>query len=281
MIMNYLEYNIKIDPFDITSSEIIVALLAECDFDTFVDTETGLLAYIPENFEKETQIVEVFAKLNIPAKVSFTKKIIEQRNWNEVWENNFEPIFIDNTIAVLAPFHTVKDKFNYEIIIEPKMSFGTGHHETTSLMMSQMLNTGFNMKSVLDMGCGTGILAILAEKLGATKIVAIDNDEWAYNNCIENFERNQCKHESVLLGNAHSIPDTTFDIILANINRNILLADINVYAQHLLSNGLLLVSGFYQSDLPMIENECNKHNLLLEKTTVKNQWICTLFIKGS
>jgi ribosomal protein L11 methyltransferase len=277
--MNYIEYNIKIDPYDKNLSEVIVAILADSGFESFVDTETGLLAYIPENIHKVSTVEKAISKIITHSDISYSYKSIAQQNWNAVWESNFEPIFIDNAIAVRAPFHEIHEKYKYEITIEPKMSFGTGHHETTSLVMSQMLALDFKNKTVLDMGCGTGILAILANKLGASDIIAIDNDEWAYENSKENTERNNCNSITVLLGDKLVIPKKKFDIILANINRNILLNDISNYTASLKQQGLLVLSGIYSEDLQIIENECNNNNLTLIKRLEKNNWVCGLFKK--
>ena len=188
--MNYLEYKITIQPLSSEVSEILVAHLAEVGFESFVDIDSGLLAYIPESLHQPDVIKLMFEKVNLGSGISYAIKVVEQQNWNALWESNFEPIFIDGQIAVVAPFHEVKENYQYKILIEPKMSFGTGHHETTSLVMSQMLDIDFKSKNILDMGSGTGILAILAKMLGATGITAIDNDEWAYNNALENFEKN-------------------------------------------------------------------------------------------
>jgi ribosomal protein L11 methyltransferase len=278
--MNYVEYNIVIDPLDNNISEIIVAVLADSGFESFVETETGLLAYVPENLHKVSTVEKAISKVRTRSDISYSYKRIVQQNWNTIWESNFEPIFINNTIAVWAPFHEKKEKYKYEIIIEPKMSFGTGHHETTSLVMSQMLNIDFYNKTILDMGCGTGILAILAHKLGATDITAIDNDEWAFENSKENIEKNNCTSITVLLGDVTAIPQKQFDIILANINRNILLDDISKYSSVLKNQGELLLSGIYSEDLQAIETECKKNDLTIQNHLEKNKWVCGLFIKG-
>jgi ribosomal protein L11 methyltransferase len=279
--MNYIECNFQIDPFDVITAEIILAVLADIGFESFVETETGLQAYIPEKIYNANLLENTIEQVVTQSKVTYNVNKIPKQNWNAVWESNFEPIYIEDEIAVVAPFHNIKKKFTYTIVIEPKMSFGTGHHETTSLVMSQMLEIDFKNKAVLDMGCGTGILAILASKMGSDDITAIDNDEWAYTNALENMERNKCNKTLILLGNAGSIPQKKFDIILANINRNILLNDIKTYTSHLRINGLLLLSGFYQEDLTIIDNECIKNSLSRLRINEKNKWISVLFLKSS
>jgi ribosomal protein L11 methyltransferase len=278
--MNYIEYTITIKPFSSEVSEIVVACLAEIGFESFVDTDSGLLAYVPENNHRPEEIKSVLKNVSVNSSLSYTMQSIEQQNWNAIWESNFEPIFIDGKIAVVAPFHEVREAYQYKILIEPKMSFGTGHHETTSLVMSQMLEMDWESKNILDMGSGTGILAILAKMLGANSITAIDNDEWAFTNALENFEKNKISCANVILGDAGSIPGFVFDIIIANINRNILLRDINVYCKHLKPGGLLLLSGFYSDDNGLIVEECSKNGLTLQKVNEKNRWVSTLFIKG-
>jgi ribosomal protein L11 methyltransferase len=278
--MDYFEVEINIAPYSVEISEILVAELGELGFESFVDTETGIQAYIPARLFEKTMLSKVFAPLRFENTVfSFSEKLIPAQNWNALWESNFEPIYISNKILVRAPFHNITEKYDYEIVIEPKMSFGTGHHETTSLVMEQMLNIDFQQNTVLDMGCGTGILAILASMLGASDIVAIDFDDWAYQNTIENFQRNNCEHILALCGDALAIPSKKFDTILANINRNVLLNDISKYTSVLKSNGILVLSGFYIDDVHLIEKEANRNNLTLQKVNSKNNWAVCIFIK--
>ena len=211
-------------------------------------------------------------------KIDYTFEDIEQTNWNEEWEKNFNPIVVDDMVSVRAPFHEKRDDVKYDLIIEPKMSFGTGHHETTHMMIQHILQNDFKHKSVLDMGCGTGVLAILAEKVGATKLDAIDIDNWCYLNSLENVERNDCKNISVYEGDVTLLNGKKYDSIIANINRNILLADISEYAKCLNENGSLFLSGFYEQDIPIIKAECNKQMLKLTKTLQKGQWVSLKFI---
>ena len=209
--------------------------------------------------------------------ITYTFNDIEQTNWNKEWEKNFNPIVVDNLVTVRAPFHETPNT-KFDLIIEPKMSFGTGHHETTHMMIQHILKNDFKNKSVLDMGCGTGVLAILAEKVGATKLDAIDIDNWCYLNSLENVERNNCKSISVFEGDVALLKEKAYDSIIANINRNILLADIGAYAKCLNKNGTLFLSGFYKEDIPLLEAECNKHHLKLQETLKKGSWISLKFI---
>ena len=278
--MDYFEYEILIQPFSEEKAEIIIAKLAETGFESFEETDFGVKAYSPQNLSNEKNIIETLDNIKFEkTEISYSHKIIKAQKWNVVWESNFEPIYIEGKIFVRAPFHKPEGKFKHEIIIEPKMSFGTGHHETTSLMMGQMLHFDFHNKIVLDIGCGTGILAILSAQLGANDITAIDFDEWAYENSIENFERNNCSFIKPILGDATKVPNKKFDIVLANINRNVLLNDIKLYTEFLNPVGHLLISGFYNSDIPLIKEEANKHMLVLISEKFKNNWVACNFLK--
>jgi ribosomal protein L11 methyltransferase len=277
--MDYFEFEIYILPFSVEKAEIVIAQLSVCGFESFEETGFGVKAYIPRNLYQEKSIFELLDNIKFEGTgISYNYKIIKAQNWNALWESNFEPIYIDDKILVRAPFHNSEANFKHEIIIEPKMSFGTGHHETTSLMMEQMLQLNFNIKIILDMGCGTGILAILAAQLGATDITAIDFDKWAYENSIENFERNNCPFVRAILGDATNIPDKKFDIVLANINRNVLLNDIKIYSSFLKPGGQLLLSGFYNIDVPVIIQEAGNYDLIFTSEKFKNNWaVCNFF----
>lgn len=278
--MNYIEIDIIITPYTTEISEILMAELAEVGFESFTENENGLKAYVPEKSYSKEETAKLLTNTRFfGISISYSEQLIEAQNWNALWESNFEPITVKDKILVKAPFHKIEGNYTHTITIEPKMSFGTGHHETTSLMMELMLDLPFSGKNVLDMGCGTGILAILAHQLNATNITAIDFDEWAYENSIENFERNNCPQIKALLGDSTVIPNRNFDIILANINRNVLLADIPNYASHLISGGLLLLSGFYISDIEAIESvtKGNAFERLYFKD--KNNWVSCLYKK--
>ena len=271
----YIGYDFKVKPLQ-PAVEILIAELGCAGFESFVETNEGVTAYIQkEDWDKDI-LKHIHVLHSDEFKINYSYKEIEQTNWNAEWERNFKPIVVDSQCAVRAPFH---EKLNteFDIIIEPKMSFGTGHHETTHMMIQFILKHDFNNKSVLDMGCGTGVLAILAEMKGATYIDAIDIDNWCYINSLENVERNMCTKVSVYEGDVTLLHGRTYDIIIANINRNILLSDISTYATCLNENGLLFLSGFYQDDIPIIEAECNKYALSLKDKIQRNNWMALMF----
>lgn len=274
----YLEFDFKVSPIEL-GRDILIAELGYAGFESFVETEDGVLAYIQKNDWNESLLNEVEILKNSSFQISFTRKEIEQVNWNEEWEKNFEPILVDEICSVRAPFHSKPD-VQYDIVIEPKMSFGTGHHETTHMMIQHILKNDWQGKKVLDMGCGTAVLAILAEMKGAQPIDAIDIDNWCYLNSMENAERNNCKHITVYEGDASLLQDKKYESIIANINRNILLNDMKVYAACLSENGELYLSGFYSEDLEAIEKECNKHGLKLVDYLTRNNWVGAKFIKN-
>ena len=276
--MNYIELNFDIFPPHYI--EIIVAALAEFGFESFLEHDTGFLAYIPEKDFNEALFAELDILKDDEFYKTYTIKTIPDQNWNALWESNFEAVEIDKLLYIRAPFHPAKEGFLHEIIIEPKMSFGTGHHETTHLMAKLLLEHTIKDLSLLDMGCGTAILAILAHKMGAKPILAIDNDEWAYNNSLENIKKNDAEAIKVLLGDASLLTNQAFDIILANINRNILLNDIPAYASVLKTKGLLMMSGFYESDLPAIKQKAAQFELHFERYLVRNEWCACLLMKN-
>ncbi len=273
----YIEYHFTISPLQ-PASEILVAQLGELNFESFTETETGLKAYIQKE-DLNTELVDEVQILNSSEfEISYDVTEIPQVNWNEEWEKNFNPIEVNGECALRAPFHP---PFNvkYEIVIEPKMSFGTGHHETTFMMLQFILENDFKGKSVIDMGCGTAVLAILAEMKGATKIDAVDIDEWCYENSVENIERNHCKNISVYQGDASFFEDKRYEVIIANINRNILLQDMGVYAKSLEEKGTLYLSGFYKEDLGLITETCNNLGLTFVENKERNNWIAAKFRK--
>ena len=274
--MVYLGYEFKVIPLQ-PGVDILIAELGEAGFETFVETEDGLSAYIQKEDWNENILEDIQILNSDEFEINYTFEEIEQTNWNIEWEKNFNPIIVDNVCSVRAPFHE-KPNTVYDIVIEPKMSFGTGHHETTHMMIQHILKNDFTNKSVLDMGCGTGILAILTEMKGAKPIDAIDYDNWCYLNSLENVERNDCKHIIVLEGDAGLLKNRAYDIIIANINRNILLNDINVYVGCLNKNGSLFLSGFYKDDILAIEEECNKYNLKLVEVIEENNWVALKFV---
>lgn len=272
----YIGYYFKVAPLQ-PGAEILIAELGETGFESFVETEEGIEAYIQKS-EWNEDILEDIQILNSEEfEISHTFEEIKQINWNEEWEKNFNPILVDGICSVRAPFHE-KPNTEFDIIIEPKMSFGTGHHETTHMMIQHILKNDFKNKSVLDMGCGTAVLAILAEKNGANCVDAIDYDNWCYVNSLENVERNNCKNITVMEGDASLLSDQKYDIIIANINRNILLNDIGSYVNCMNVNGAMFLSGFYDTDIPSIEAECNKHDLKLVDKLEKNKWVALKFV---
>jgi ribosomal protein L11 methyltransferase len=273
----YIGYHFQISPLEL-GSEILIAELGEKAFESFIETETGISAYVQKDLWNENILDDIQILANPEFTISYSFEEIEQVNWNEEWEKNFEAIEVDGKCHVRAPFHE-KTNAEYDIIIEPKMSFGTGHHETTHMMIQHILETDCTNKKTLDMGCGTAILAILAEMKGAQPIDAIDIDNWCYLNSIENAERNNCKHISVYEGDADLLVGKRYDIIIANINRNILLNDMQTYVDCLNENGLLFLSGFYTEDIPVISESCISKGLTYVKQFERNNWVALKFTK--
>lgn len=273
----YVEYDFRVSPLQ-PGNDILIAELGELGFDSFVENEVGLQAYIPKSLWDEEAVASLYILSQPEFTISFIHREIVPENWNETWEKNFHPITVDGICTVRAPFHEVPTTA-YDLIIEPKMSFGTGHHETTHMMLRYLLNMDMEGKKVLDMGCGTAVLAILAEKRGAAAVDAIDIDNWCYLNSLENAERNGCERISVYEGDAALIrPGTGYDVIIANINRNILLTDIPIYTRALAQGGTLLLSGFYEDDIPVIEAKCAESALKLVEKQEMNLWVALKFL---
>lgn len=277
MSNEYIAYNFTVIPKQ-PATEILIAELGHAGFESFVETENGVIAYIQKDEYHEDILKDIFVLQNDEFDISFTKEDIAQVNWNAEWEKNFQPIQVGGLVSIRAPFHETPN-LKYDIIIEPKMSFGTGHHETTHMMVQHLLDIDLESKKVLDMGCGTGILAIFSEMKGAKPIDAIDIDEWCYENSLENCERNKCEHIFVHQGDASLLINKKYDVIIANINRNILLADIKIYAHCLNENGVLLLSGFYQEDISIIDAETSKYNLKLDTIIERNNWVAIKYLK--
>lgn len=272
----YIGYDFKVAPLQ-PASEILIAELGYAGFESFVESDEGVTAYIQKEDWNAFILEDIQVLKSEEFKISYDFNEIENVNWNAEWESNFEPIVVDNRVTVRAPFHPIPDT-EFDIIIEPKMSFGTGHHETTHMMIQHILKNDFKDKSVLDMGCGTGVLAIMAEKVGASRAYAIDIDNWCYLNSLENAERNKCKNISVFEGDSGLLAGKSYDIIIANINRNVLLDDIPIYANCLKPNGILLLSGFYKDDIAIIERACNLNMLKLNETLQRGEWVSLKFI---
>lgn len=253
--------------------EILVAELGAIGFESFTESDDGgLSAYIQSDDWSEGILEQVQILSSDEVDFEVEREDIEQVNWNEEWEKNFEPIEVKGRVSVRAPFHE-GEALEYNIVIEPKMSFGTGHHETTHLMIEYLLDTDLKGKSVLDMGCGTGILAIFSEMRGASEVEAIDIDSWCYENSVENVARNNCERIKVFEGDASLLTDQKFDVIIANINRNILLEDMSKYVGCLNPGGLLLLSGFYREDIEQIGRKAEELGLEKQSQKERNLWV--------
>ncbi len=273
----YIEYTFKVAPKE-PATEILIAELGSVGFESFVENDNGVVAFIQQQDWSENLLDDIFILKSDEFKISFTHKEIAQENWNEEWEKNFTPIQVDDKVSIRAPFHE-NPNLPYDIVIEPKMSFGTGHHETTHMMVQHLLELNVENKKVLDMGCGTGILAIFAEMKGAKPIDAIDIDNWCYLNSLENVERNNCKSISVYEGDASLLVNKKYDIVIANINRNILLTDLKTYVNCLNEKGIVLLSGFYEEDIPIIDAEARKYDLTLDTVIKRNNWVAVKYLK--
>lgn len=272
----YLGYHFKVEPKEL-GTEILIAELGEKPFESFIETEDGFSAYIQKDVWTDNVLEDIYLLSSPEFTISYTIEEIEQVNWNEEWEKNFEPIDVDGKCHVRAPFHP-KTSAEFDIVIEPKMSFGTGHHETTHMMIQHLLDMEVAGMKTLDMGCGTAILAILAEMKGAEPIDAIDIDNWCYLNSIENTERNNCHKISVYEGDAELLKGKKYDLIIANINRNILLNDMQQYVDCMNKNGVLLLSGFYNEDIPFIDASCTEKGLTFVKKLERNNWVSLKYI---
>lgn len=276
--MNYIEYKFTISPLE-PWREILLAMLAECGFESFTDMDDGLNAYV-RILDEDVKCIDERVNVLHDAHITFQRSEIQQQNWNEVWESGFNPIIVNNQCYIRAEFHENKPEISYEIIIQPKMSFGTGHHETTHLMVEYLLESKLEDKDVLDMGCGTSILAILAKKRGADYVEAIDIDDWAIENSIENAKRNSVEI-TAKLGDASILGNRKFDTIIANIQRNILLEDIPKYVKVLKpTNGELVLSGLMEADFDDIKSKCEENGLSFVSKKQRNEWIALKFVKN-
>lgn len=253
--------------------ELIMAEMGEAGFDSFLETENGFEAYVEMEKYDKVQLQAIKDKYSRLTQVKFFHDRIEKQNWNEIWERNYQPIIVEDTCVIRADFHKIEKVFSYELIITPKMSFGTGHHETTYLMIKNQLQINHQHKRVMDAGCGTAILSIMASKLGAKAVEAFDIDEWSVSNGKENIEVNGCLNIHQQLGKLGELTFTgKFDIILANINKNVLLDEMNLYKEYLDDDGLLLISGFYTHDIPDLLREAGLHNLRELSRDEREQW---------
>lgn len=279
--MNYIEVKFICTPNDEVVADVLSATIAEIGFESFVSTDEGVTAYIPSDIYNEDTLNEALGLFPLEAQITCVAEEIVGKDWNEEWEKNyFKPLIIDGKCIIQSTFHKEPATYQYNIIIEPKMAFGTGHHQTTELMIREMLSFDFDAKSVLDMGCGTAILAVLASMKGADPILAIDIDQWAYDNAVENTQLNGVNNIEIQIGGAELLQaDLSFDVILANINRNILLQDIKAYSKVLNVGGVLFMSGFYEEDIPMIQAEAEKYGLRFCHHRTKENWAVVKFEK--
>jgi ribosomal protein L11 methyltransferase len=274
--MDYMRVSFFNDP---SMNEAIIAWIAESDFTMFEEVPDGVQAYSPAEEFDEKRFKEFMAGIPALKNIRYDISLIKDQNWNKEWESNFEPVLVNGRVYIRAPFHPEGNEYQYRITIEPKMSFGTGHHATTALMLELMLQFDFKDKNVLDMGCGTAVLGIMAGQLGAKKILAIDIDEWAYENSIENIARNDAKNIEVRKGDVSLIKDLNFDIILANINRNVLLNDIKSYASSLEKGGDLYLSGILISDKDIISSTALAEGLSYITEASRDNWLAMYFKK--
>ena len=273
----YIAYDFSVTPKN-PATEILIAELGYVGFESFVENDNGVTAYIQKQEWNSNILDDLYILGSAEFKIKFSYHEVIQTNWNKEWEKNFNPIQVDGLVSVRAPFHE-NPSLKFDIVIEPKMSFGTGHHETTHMMIQHLLALDLENKKVLDMGCGTGILAIFAEMKGAQPTDAIDIDSWCYQNSIENVQRNGCKHITVLEGDSSLLKGKKYDVIIANINRNILLSDMKIYTDCLHQEGILLLSGFYKDDIAIIESEVVKHGLVFDKMIQRNRWVALKYNK--
>jgi ribosomal protein L11 methyltransferase len=276
--MQYLKIRIHL-PSEF--NEILIAELNDQGYDSFEEKEDGIDAYIAETAYQEEVLTKLAEKYHNLFSFSFSKEKLENKNWNEEWEKNFQPVVISGQCIVRASFHRPDKKYQYDIVINPKMSFGTGHHETTSMMIENQLGVNHAGKNIMDAGSGTGILAIMASKLGASHVSAFDIEEWSFENLQENTQLNGCHNIFTALGDIGSVslPLPAYDIILANINKNVLMAEIPLYAEKLSAGGVLMLSGFYTSDCADLENIAEKHGLKKTGSNEKNRWASLIFKK--
>lgn len=280
--MDYIEVHFYIEPDEEFLFDALAGMLSEIGFESFVPNGSGIDAYIQEKYFDENKVKETIETFPFTASIDYKSSYIESKDWNEEWEKNyFEPIVIGNECVIHSSFHKNVPAAKYDIIINPKMAFGTGHHETTSLVIEYLLHMDLTGKKLLDMGCGTSVLAILAKMRGAKQLTAIDIDTWCVDNSLENIALNNVTDIDVQLGDAALLKNKHFDIIIANINRNILLADMSQYAACLPVGGELYMSGFYKEDISKIEEEAQKNGLVFKAFKEKNNWVAVKFIKES
>lgn len=282
--MNYVELDFKINPYSEDIADAIIYELSSIGFEGFINENESFKGYIKEEIFKEDMLskIDVIERIKPTISVKYKKKIIENIDWNTEWEKSFKPININNDVWVRTSFHEPNPKLEYEIIIEPKMSFGTGHHSTTALMLQNILDykNAIDGAVVVDMGCGTGILSIMASKIGAKKVIGIDIDEWAYNNALENVKLNDISNIEIKIGNAQLLTEMRKShMLFANINKNIILQDMEAYCNSLVWGGNMFLSGFYESDLNDIVDAASKYGMKHTATKTEAEWCSAIFRK--
>lgn len=278
---DYIEVRFDVEPCDATSTDVLAAMLCDVEFESFVPDESGLTAYVKRELYNEAAIADIVKSFPLPAQIKWRAEVIEGQDWNSEWEKNyFQPIVVGDKCVIHSSFHTDIPKVEYDIVIDPKMAFGTGHHATTSLIIRQLLEMSLDGLSVMDMGTGTGILAILSAMRGAEKVSAIEIDEFAYVNAVDNVKINGEPQINVMLGDASLLAnEEPVDVFIANINRNIITADIAEYAKTLKSGGIMLLSGFYEEDVEVIMSQARLHSLDYQSHTVQDRWTCLRLVK--
>lgn len=279
--MKYLEFTFRTVPCTETVNDVLSAVLGEVGFESFVEQTDGIAAYIQKDLYDEAAVKATIEDFPLPdTRIEYTYQEAEDKDWNEEWEKNFfQPIIIGDRCVIHSTFHRDAPKAEYDIVINPQMAFGTGHHETTSLIIGELLESDLKGKSLLDMGCGTSILAILARMRGAAPCTAIDIDEWCVRNSLENIELNSVDNIAVFQGDASSLAGKgTFDVVIANINRNILLNDMKQYVSCMHRGSELYMSGFYADDIPMIQTEAERNGLQFVHHHEKNRWAAVKFV---
>lgn len=278
--MKYLEFIFRTSPCTETANDILAAVLGDAGFESFVEQENGIAAYVQKDLYDEATLKATLEEFPLPGtKIEYSFAEAEDKDWNEEWEKNFfQPIVIGDRCVIHSTFHHDVPQAEYDIVINPQMAFGTGHHETTSLIIAELLESDLEGKSLLDMGCGTSILAILARMRGAAPCTAIDIDEWCVRNSLENIELNHVDNISVFQGDASSLEgEGPFDVVIANINRNILLNDMKQYVRCMKPGAELFMSGFYVEDIPMIRTEAERNGLHFVHHREKNRWTAVKF----
>jgi ribosomal protein L11 methyltransferase len=266
-------------PCPVDLHEILIAELSQLNYDSFQEIEEELEAYVKEEFFNEVNLISIVERYAIYHEIKVEK--LEDINWNEQWEKNFDPVFIDEKVQIRAVFHDPQPNYDYNIIINPKMAFGTGHHETTHLIVAEQLTIDHQDKRILDVGTGTGLLSIMAYKLGAKSILATDIDDWCIENSRENLNLNDVKNFDILQGTIDKLTlSGPYDILYANINKNVLMAEIPAYSSLIIDKGILVLSGFYAEDIDVLKEKATQNNLSLVGTKTRNNWAMMRLIKS-